>query len=193
MSARMPRRESPNVLVGILRLARFDGSGMAQFGATTQAFLASLAPLIAFPLVGAGLMLMRGGGLDALAEFLATLCTLLAPPVLSHLLAIAWRREGDWLRYATAFNWCQWVIPMAAAVLLLSAGVMIWAGLPNRIVAVIAIAGVIVYALVLHWFIARVGLRLSILRAAFLVLGVNLGTGALVLLPVLLTLAPKEG
>lgn len=193
MSARMPRRESPNVLVGILRLARFDGSGMAQFGATTQAFLASLAPLIAFPLVGAALMLMHGGGLDALAEFLATLCTLLAPPVLSHLLAIAWRREGDWLRYATAFNWCQWVIPMAAAVLLLSAGVMIWAGLPNRIVAVIAIAGVIVYALVLHWFIARVGLRLSILRAALLVLGVNLGTGALVLLPVLLTLAPKEG
>ena len=193
MSARMPRREAPNVLLGILRLARFDAGGLAQFGTTTQAFLASLAPLIAFPLVGAALMLLHGDGLDALAEFLATLCSLLAPPVLSHLLAAAWRREGDWLRYATAFNWCQWVIPMAAAVLLLSAGIMIWAGLPNRIAAFMALAGLILYALVLHWFIARVGLRLSKLRAVLLVLGVNLGTGALVLLPVLLTLAPKEG
>jgi hypothetical protein len=193
MSARIPRREAPNVLLGILRLARFDAGGLAQFGATTQAFLASLAPLIAFPLVGAVLMLLHGDGLDALAEFLATLCTLLAPPVLSHLLAVAWRREGDWLRYATAFNWCQWVIPMAAAALLVSAGMIIWLGLPNRLAAMIALSVLILYALVLHWFIARTGLRLSVLRAALLVLGVNLGTGALVLLPVLLTLAPKEG
>lgn len=193
MSGRAPRREPPNVLLGMWRLARFDAAGLAEFGATTQAFLASLAPLIAFPLVGAALMLLHGDGLDALAEFLATMCMLLAPPVLSHLLAVAWRREGEWLRYATAFNWCQWATMMAAAAMLFSAGVLIWLGLPNRFGAVIVVTGVILYALVLHWFIARVGLRLSVLRAVLLVLGVNLGTGALVLIPVLLTFAPKEG
>jgi hypothetical protein len=189
----MPRRQAPNVLFGMLRLARFDAGGMAEFVATREAFLASLAPLVAFALVGAALMLLHGGGLDALTEFLATLCALLAPPVLSHFLAIVWRRQDDWPRYAAAFNWCQWVILMAFAAALLSAGAMVWAGLPNHVAAAIALGALLIYALVLHWFIARTGLRLSGLRAALLVLGVNLGTGLLMLLPVLLTLTPKEG
>ncbi len=193
MSGGRPRREPPNVLLGILRLARFDARGLTQFGSTPEGFLASLAPLIAFPLVGAVLLLGRGDPLDALAEFLATICTLLAPPVLSHLFAVAWNREGEWLRYATAFNWCQWAIPMAAAVMLLLAAMLIGAGLPNREAAVIALGGLAVYALALHWFIARKGLQLSILRATLLVLGVNIGTGVLVLLPMLFSATPKEG
>jgi multisubunit Na+/H+ antiporter MnhG subunit len=177
----------------VLRLARFDAAGLAQFGDTTHAFLASLAPLIAFPLVGAALMLLRGDGLDALAEFLATLCALLAPPVLSHVLAALWRREGEWLRYATAFNWCQWAIPMVAAGVLLLVALLAAAGVPNRVAALIAVVGLVLYALGLHWFIAYRGLHLTRLRAACLVIGVNAGTAALVLVPSLLTLGAKEG
>jgi uncharacterized membrane protein YphA (DoxX/SURF4 family) len=187
-----PLRTQPDTLLGIVRLARFDARGIAEFGDTTQAFLSSLAPLIAFPLVGAGLLLTRGGGLDALDEFMATLCTLLAPPVFSQLFAKAWRRDGDWLRYATAFNWCQWVVPVAAMLMLALAGVLIGLGLPNRIAAIAALGGVALYALALHWFVARAGLRLSILRAVVLVLVVNIGTAALVLIPVLLAWSPRE-
>ena len=71
-----------------------------------------------FPLVGGALMLLGGGGLDALSDLLATLCALLAPPVLSFEVARLWGREAAWLRFATAFNWCQWV-PVFASLLLL--------------------------------------------------------------------------
>jgi uncharacterized membrane protein YphA (DoxX/SURF4 family) len=189
----MSGRQQPNLLLGVLRLARFDAAGLAEFGATTQAFLASLAPLIAFPLVGAGLMLLRGGGLDAVAGFLATLCALLTPPVLSQLLALLWRREPEWLRYATAFNWCQWVIPVAAVAVLLLAGLLVTMGLPNRVGALIVVLVLLSYGLALHWFIARNGLRLSAVRAAILVLVVNFGTALLVLAPGLLTIDAKEG
>jgi len=193
MSGRAPRRELPNILVGVLRLARFDAGGMTQFGNSTQAFLASLAPLIAFPLVGAALALLAGGGLDAVAEFLATLCILLAPAVLSHPLAVAWRREPEWLRYATAFNWCQWAVPLAAGAALLLVAVMIALGLPQRIGVLIVLLALLGYALALHWFIARSGLRLSAMRAAVLVVLVNLGTAILVLGPGLLSLGAREG
>jgi len=188
----MPRRRPPNVLLGVVRLACFNAAGLAQFGDSIQAFLASLAPLIAFPLVGAALMLLHGAGPDALAEFLATLCALLAPPVLSHFLAVFWRRESEWLRYAVAFNWCQWAIPMAAAAALLLVALLIAMGLPDRIAAIIAILGLVSYGLALHWFVAQRGLRLSGLRAALLVVGVNFGTAVLVLIPSLLTLGTRD-
>lgn len=187
------RREAPNVVLGLLRLARFDRRGITSFDTTSEAFLASLAPLLAFPLVGSALLLVRGDGMGALAEFLATLCVLLAPPVLSHLLAIAWQRESDWLRYAVAYNWCQWLIPLAASALLLLAAVLAGAGLPDRIAGFAALGGLAAYALALHWFIARTGLRLSIGRSILLVLGVNLGTGLLVLVPILLAMGSREG
>jgi uncharacterized membrane protein YphA (DoxX/SURF4 family) len=193
MSGRMSGRQQPNLLLGVLRLARFDAAGLAEFGETTQAFLASLAPLIAFPLVGAGLMLLRGGGLDAVAGFLATLCALLTPPVLSQLLALLWRREPEWLRYATAFNWCQWVIPVAAAVVLLLGALLVAMGLPHRVGALVVVLGLLSYGLALHWFIARNGLRLSAVRATILVVVVNFGTALLVLAPGLLTIDAKEG
>ena len=61
------QRPAPgSILVGIFRLARGRADGLGQFGATREAFLASLAPLIAFPLVGGVLMILGGGGLDIL-------------------------------------------------------------------------------------------------------------------------------
>jgi hypothetical protein len=181
--ARGKRPQSGSVMLGIMRLARGRADGLGQFGATRDAFLVSLAPLIAFPLVGGVLMLLGGGGLDALSELLATLCALLAPPVLSYEVARLWGREAAWLRFATAFNWCQWVIPVIGSVLLLVLGILIGLGMPRGLGRVVAVLGVVAYGLWLHWFVARHGLGLSVLRAGLMVLGVNIVTVIIVLGP----------
>jgi hypothetical protein len=159
---------------------------LSQFGDTSPAFLASLAPLIAFPLVGAGLMVAQGGGLPAVTALLSTFCALLAPPVLSYELARLWRREEQWLRFATAFNWCQWAIPVLAAVLLTLVYPVLANAASTQTAGIVVIAAIACYALWLHWFLARHGLVISRLRAALLVVLVNLGTVVLVLGPRLL-------
>jgi hypothetical protein len=187
------RRPAPgSVVIGVVRLARGRADGMRQFGTTRDAFLASLAPLVAFPLVGGVLMLLAGAGLEALTDLLATLCALLGPPVLSFQVARLWGREAAWLRFATAFNWCQWVIPVLGSVLLLVLGVLVGLGLPPSLARGGVLLGIVAYGLWLHWFVARQGLGLSGLRAAVMVVGVNLGTVVLVLGPRLLALAAGE-
>jgi hypothetical protein len=180
---------SRNVLLGIARLARGRADGLAQFGDTTQAFLGSLAPLIAFPLVGGALMIAQGEGISALVEMLATFCALLAPPVLSYWMARLWGRQQLWLRFATAFNWCQWAIPVAAALLLLLAGLLIRVGISNAAAGVVVVLGLSGYGFWLHWFVTRQGLQLSGGRSLLLVLVVNLGTAMLIAGPGLLALA----
>jgi hypothetical protein len=188
MSGRLRRQPPVRVSIprGILLLARGRADGLGQFGDTPPAFLASLAPLIAFPLVGAGLTLAQGQGLPALTALLSTLCALLAPPVLSYELARLWAREEQWLRFATAFNWCQWAIPVLAAVLLTVVYPALAEAAGTETAGIVVIATVAGYALWLHWFLARHGLMISGLRAALLVLLVNLGTLILVLGPRLL-------
>jgi hypothetical protein len=177
----------PNALIGILRIARFRADGLDQFTATPQAFLNSLAPLIAFPLVGGALMALGGAGIAAITDLLSSCVALLAPPVLSHVLARHWGREGLWLRYAVAFNWCQWAVPMMAVVSIVAMLVLVAVGLGRNLIAVLGVCALIGYALLLHWFLAAHALRLSAARAAGLVLFANLGAAALVLLPRLLT------
>jgi hypothetical protein len=174
---------APNVLLGVARLARGRPDGFASFGDTKQAFLASLAPLIAFPLVGGGLLLVEGDGLPALTDMLATFCALLAPPVVSWRLARFWGREALWLRFATAFNWCQWTIPALAALLLLALGILMALGLPNSVAGAMALLGMVGYGIWLHWFLARRGLDLSAGRAVLFVLAVNLVTVAVIIGP----------
>ncbi len=178
----------PNILRGIVRVARGQADGIDQFSGTGQAFLASLAPLIAFPLVGTALLLLNGGGAPAITDLLATIAVLLAPPVLSFELARLWGRQARWLRFATAFNWCQWLLPVLASVLLIALGTLLRAGLSEHAATVVLVLGVGGYGLWLHWFLARHGLALSRFRAAMLVLVVNLGTALLVLAPRLLAL-----
>ncbi len=193
---RVPARGTggvPNILLGVARLATGRADGLAQFGNTTQAFLTSLAPLIAFPLVGGALLIANDGGLPALSDLLATMCALLAPPVLSWWFARLWDREAVWPRFATAFNWCQWAIPVMASILLVVLGVLMAAGLPNRVAGLLAVFGLVSYGLWLHWFLARRGLDLSAARAVLLVLCVNLGTAALVVGPRVLMLLINQG
>jgi hypothetical protein len=176
----------PSVLRGIVRVACGRADGIDQFAGTSHAFLASLAPLLAFPLVGTALLLLNGGGAPAVADLLATVTVLLAPPVLSFELARLWERQARWLRFATAFNWCQWLLPVLASVLLTALGILLRVGLPEHAATAMLVLGLGGYALWLHWFLARHGLALSRPRAAMLVLGVNLGTAVLVLVPRLL-------
>jgi hypothetical protein len=177
-----------SILRGIVLVARGRPAGINLFAGTREGFLASLAPLVAFPLVGTLLLLVEGQGVPALTDLLATIAVLLAPPVLSFELARLWGRQALWLRFATAFNWCQWLLPLLASVLLIVLSLLLQLGLPENgaVVALgLCLGG---YALWLHWFLARHGLALSRLRAALLVLGVNFGTALLVLAPRLLAL-----
>jgi hypothetical protein len=176
-------------MLGVTRLARGRVDGFRQFAATRESFLASLAPLVAFPLVGCTLMLLGGGGIDALADLLATLCALMAPPVLSFEVARLWQRDAAWLRFATAFNWCQWAIPVLGSLLILALAVMVAMGLPRQAAGALTLLGLVSYGLWLHWFLARHGLGVSRVRAAVLVLGVNVATICIVIGPRILVLA----
>jgi hypothetical protein len=178
-----PQRPAARIARGILLLASFRAIGLGEFTASPQAFFNSLAPLIAFPLVGGLLLLVSGDGLGALGDLLATTVALLTPPVVSHALARRWGREDRWLRYAVAFNWCQWAVPLAVVPALLVTGILAGAGLgpqPAAMLTLLALAG---YGLGLHWFLARHGLNLSRWRAALFVLLVNMATGLLVVGP----------
>jgi hypothetical protein len=180
MSDAPPRRR---VLRGILLLARLRPQGFAEFAATRQAFLNSLAPLIAFPLVGGVLVLLSGGGIGAVTDLFATLIALLAPAVISEALATRWSRDQQWLRYGVAFNWAQWAVPVVAVVLLMLAGVLRGIGLGEAQAAIAVLFAIAAYGLVLHWFLARHGLSLSAGRSTLLVVAINLGTVALVMAP----------
>jgi hypothetical protein len=179
------RRARASILLGIARLARGRPDGLAQFGGTRQAFLASLFPLIAFPLLGEVVVVMHGER-PSLTDLLATLCALLAPPVLSYSLARHWGREALWARFATAFNWCQWAIPAIALLMLLAVSLLIALGVPREAAGSLWIFGLAGYGVWLHWFLARRGLDLTALRAVVLVVAVNTATVVMVVGPLVI-------
>lgn len=179
----------PNILRGILLLSGGRVAGLAEMGTGPQDFLSSLAPLVAFPLVGCFLMLSQGKIVEAITDFLATLIAILAPSVISFSIARRWGREARWCRFGTAVNWCQWVLPLFGALLVLIAGAMVQAGVPLRATVILLGCVLLAYAFWLHWFLARHGLDLSAGRAALLVFLVNFVTLLLVGVPQLLELA----
>ncbi len=182
-----PRRALPPILRGMVLIARGRAQGLNCFRDTPQAFLFSLAPGLGI-LAGAAIeSLAEGNGLSAIDDIPSTLCILLAPAVLSYELARFWGREAFWYRYIVAFNWCQWLLPMIAFVLIaildLAQGAGLGGGDSGIRVLLICLAG---YAAWLNWFLARHGLALTVWRAIGLVAAVNLGTIAIVFGPALL-------
>ena len=176
---------------GIARLARFNAQGFAEFTATRQGFLNSLAPLLALPLVAA-LIAAAGGELRAALEgVFSGMVALLAPPAISHLLAGFWQRQSLWLRFAVAYNWCQVPVTLLAVT---DVGIVSAAtggraqGMQLAMASVAALAG---YWLVLSVFLARRGLRLSLLKAFATMLSINIGTALLVFGPRLLVTGPQ--
>lgn len=183
-----PRSRTMSILTGIFRIARGRADGILQFGETRHAFLSSLAPLIAFPLVASVLRLTSGEGLGAIDDLLAMICALLAPPVLSNELARFWGREANWARYATAFNWCQWVLPMVGSIMLVALGMAMAGGLAQRTASEMFFLGLGGYGLWLHWFLVRKGLSLSVGRSILFVICVNFATIVLAVGPRLLAI-----
>jgi hypothetical protein len=183
----VPRK---SVLVGILRIAHGRADGVGCFGSTPQAFLSSLAPLLAFPLVGSVLGLFTEGPRRALTGLAMTLCALLTPAVISYELARFWKRLDEWARFATAFNWCEWILPVLACLLMVPLSVAISAGMSETAASLVLVSCLGVYGLWLHWFLARKALGLSTLRSVALVFLVNLGTAAVVMGPRLLAYDP---
>jgi hypothetical protein len=176
-----------NIFRGIVRLAQFNSEGLLEFGDTSLAFLNSLAPLLAFPLLGAALALVGGAPYRALVSFLLALVLLLAPPVLSHLLAVLWHRESLWPRFAVAFNWCA-----ASFFFVGLALVRVIAGKAAVDPSLWTWKILVVWTLFnLYWafltgFLTRRALRVSIVRSIVMVVFVNFGTILLVGVPVAL-------
>jgi hypothetical protein len=165
---------------GIVQLACFNANGLREFGDTPQAFLNSLAPLLAFPLLGGAMTLLGAGPSGALANILVSIIAVLAPPVLSHLLASLWHREALWVRYAVAFNWCEAAVFLTMVVLL-----VLFAGRLVEESAAWTLPAFIYWA-VLHGFLAKRALRISLLRAVVMVVFVNFGSFMLMALPIAL-------
>jgi hypothetical protein len=176
-----------SILQGMVRLARFRIEGFASFAATSQAVLSSLVPWLAIVLVGCVVSVAHGQAALAAANFLTTVVALLAPLVITHALARRWGREAEWPRFAAASIWCQWVLPMAALVILLAITVLDGLGLPENLLLLTGLLAFVGYGISLRWFLARHGLGISRLRAVALVLVADLGTGMLILIPRLLT------
>ena len=162
----------------ILGIARGRPEALRLFGNTPQAFIASLMPLIVVPLLSSLLSSRETSMGQFLAETTASVAALLVPPVLTHALARAWGREDAWLRFATAFNWCQFAMLLAAMV-----GLFVIGGAGGRDAAVVIVGLLGFYALWLHWFLTRHGLGVSGGRAVMLVLSVHVATTLVVLVP----------
>ena len=170
------------VLLGILLVARGRAEGLRQFGDTPQAVLAALTPLVAFLLVGVVLAVI-GGNREAVTDVAGVSVGLLGPLVLSFEVARRWDRARQWRRFATAFCWCQWAAPLVLAVVLVVMAILMAAGFSGDAAAGTGVAFLFGYGLWLNWFLARHALELSRLRAAVIVVIVNVLTVLLILGP----------
>jgi hypothetical protein len=187
------RPEARGVLRGVALVARFRAEGLACFGDSARQVLNSLAPLIAFPAAFLVLLLLSGGATEDAAELLSAIDALLLQTVLSEAVARRWGREGEWGRYAVAVNWCQWAVPVMGMLLLIGVHALVTAGLSPQAAAPLVVLALAGYALALQWFIAWKGLRLGRGRAGLLVLGINLLTIVMVIVPTQLRLLLREG
>jgi hypothetical protein len=174
MSQHVAPRNS--VLVGILRIARGRADGVECFGATPRAFLSSLAPLLALPIIGAVLAMFSDGPRRALTGLGMTLCALLMPAVLSFELARFWKRSEAWMRFATAFNWCEWILPVLACLAVVPMSLAIGAGVDESSANLALLIGLGCYGLWMQWFLASKALSLPAARAMMFVILVNVGT-----------------
>jgi hypothetical protein len=179
-----------SIVLGVGRIARGRADGVTQFSGTPQAFLSSLAPLLAFALVGCFMLLLHGDGLPAVVtELLRTVVIALAPAVLSEPIARFWGRGEQWLRFATALNWCQWAMPVAVAFGLMFGSLLTLFGASTAQAGRVVVAVVLGYGFWIEWFLTRHALELSRWRSAALVLAINLGTGLLATVPSIIAYA----
>jgi hypothetical protein len=157
------------ILRGILLLARGKAAGIANFGNTTEALTAAIAPLIAFPLVGSVINGLNGAPLTAIIGFLSRLCAVLAVTAATHQFARLTKRESLWIRTATALNWSFWIIVPLLGIAGLAGAIMVSAGLPLPTAEDILIGLMAAYLLWYAAFTIRAGLQLNIPKSLLLV------------------------
>ena len=176
--ARLPGRSGQGqsgregILRGLALLGRFRKEGFDRFEASSQGFLASLAPWVAFLLVGGMLLALEGKPLDALTDLAVLTCWLLVPPVVSQAVASGFGREDRWLRYSTATTWCEWLMVAVYLAALFLVSLCMEAGLPPHAAPFVLIGVMGIYWVWLHVFLARFGLDLSLPRAVLVVVAV---------------------
>jgi hypothetical protein len=175
-----PQSRAPGMMLGLLQLARGRREGLSQFEASSQGFLGSLAPWIAFLLVDGFVTAVRGRAQEGALQIAVLLCLLLAPAVISQGLSLAWKRDQRWLRYITASTWCEWLMPMVTAIGWVLANLLVSAGLPSKPALMVLLVGVSSYWLWLHFFLARAALDLSRFRACLMVAALVAGNAALI-------------
>lgn len=185
--------DKPNPVLGMVQTAVGRAGGLSHFGGTTTSFLNSLAPLLAFPLATSMIEAYREKWLEAASVLLVTLVAQLAPPVVSHLVAVRWRMEDRWLHYATAYNWCHWALPLAGALFTFLFALAVSAGLPNTMVTQGVPLCLGLYGLWLNWFIAYRALGLSRIKAVGFLAIVIAGTAALMFGPALIDWSLSSG
>lgn len=178
------------ILRGLWRLAKGDAGGIREFGGGLDNFYASLAPLIAFPLVGALVTALQVNWRVAVVSFLARLCGVLVLPVLVYEFARFYGREPMWLRTATALNWSFWALLPVLLVGAFIGGILAQIGLPMRAAELATLGIMAVYLLWYRWFILRAGLALNGWRAALIMLVTGTLIALLTAIPVTLGLGP---
>ncbi len=167
------------ILRGLGLLARGRAAGLSEFDNTPDGLLGSLAPLIAFPLVGAGWNAVQGQPEVAVVGFLARLCGVLVLPVIVSRFARALGREPFWLRTAAALSWSFWLILPLLLVAAMLGALLVHFGLDVNAAGYAGLAAIAAYLLWLHWFIARHGLRIGGWAAAALVVVNSAAVGGL--------------
>ncbi len=165
------------ILRGLWLLARGKSAGIKEFGNSNDALTASLAPLIAFPLVGAAVTAFDGQPEQAVVAFLARLCAVLVVPVMTREFARRMGGEAFWLRTATALNWSFWMILPVLLAAAFAGALLAEAGVPDIDAEYIALALILLYLAWFQWFIIRAGLQVGVIAAAMLVVlnGIAIG------------------
>lgn len=174
------------ILPGIAKLACGKSKGIDEFSGTIEAFAASLAPLIAFPLVGAVVTGLSGNWKLAILGFLSRLCAVLVLPVVVYEFSRLFKRQDKWVRTAIALNWCFWLVLPAILLAAIVGSISAQAGLSIQRVEVVVLAGVGLYLLWNRWFVLKSGLRIKGWAAALILLTSLVLMGVLSMLPILI-------
>lgn len=173
------------ILPGIIKLASGNAKGAEEFSSTPESFTASLAPFIAFPLVGAVITSVSGDWKMAAIVFFSRLCGVLILPVLIYEFARIFGRKAQWLRTATALNWCNWLALPAALVAVVIMTAAISCGLSAQFSEIAAIGIIGLYLLWNRWFVLKVGLQLNGWPAALILVASLVLSGFFSFLPAL--------
>ncbi|WP_205839569.1 hypothetical protein [Neokomagataea tanensis] len=160
-----------SVPLGVWLLARGRGVGINCFGPGVQPLMGALAPTIAMAIIAVGLTFQTskvGWGMG-LVRALVPLTSTLLQLVVTHICARRIKREGLWLRYSTASLWCAW-LPIILVFLLEG---FLTATVPaehlNSSLTIGMMVVVQFYSLWLSWYVSKVGLLVTSLQAAMVV------------------------